>query len=91
MTNYQLNTLAKILTKNGVSETCGILAGEHSGVSYIIENLNASNPVHSFFIANAEMTEDKFKTCSIWSAFLVSGKKRQLIAFLQIPERNPSL
>jgi hypothetical protein len=91
MTNYQINTLAKTLKKHQVTETCAVLAGEHSGFSYMIENLDASNPVHAFFIANAEMTEEKFKTCSIWGAFLRSGNITKLLAFLEIPERNPSL
>jgi hypothetical protein len=91
MTNYQINTLAKILNQNGVTETCGVLAGEHSGFGYIIENLSAENRVHIWFALNTNMTEEKYKTCSIWSAFLPSGKITELLAFLNIPATNPNL
>jgi hypothetical protein len=91
MTNYQINTLEKLLKKHQVTETCGVLAGERSGTIYMIPKMDASNPVHAFFIANAEMTEEKFKTCSIWFAFLPSANIDKLLAFLEIPARNPSL
>ena len=90
MTNYQINTLEKILKQNGVTETHGVLAGENSGWGYIIANLSAENRVHIWFALNTTMTEEKFKTGSIWGVFLPSRKIDELVAFLQIPESNPA-
>lgn len=91
MTNYQINTLAKVLKQNGISEVCAVLAGDQSGFSYIFNSLSSENRLHIWFALNTQMTSETYGKSVIWSAFVPSGKLTELLAFLEIPSRNPAL
>ena len=91
MTSYTLNTLDYTLKDNGISMTCAVLAGNASGFSYCIETLDTNNEIHLWFSKNTNLTEDVYTSGSIWSAFLPSDKMAELVTFLRIPDRRPSL
>jgi hypothetical protein len=91
MTNYQINRLDTILRENGISMICSTLAGEQSGFIYQFDSLNTENPVHEWFTKNTQIKGDTYRTETIYSAFVPSGKWTELVAFLQIPASNPRL